>query len=165
MKISENFDIREFVPRSIYASFGVNSTWFIDRKVVAIAEFYKKFFTNYYQQKYPGKVASVIVVVNNWHIGGNKEFSGYRPPDCAVGAKLSQHRLKSAFDCEMWIVFSDGTRQEVDYKEIHKVIHENEDLFLSQGVTRIEDVSFATGWLHTDTAWIINQTKILIVKP
>ena len=54
--------------------------------------------------------------------------------------------------------------EEVDYKEIHKVIRENEELFLSKGVTTIENLADASGWLHTDTRWIPNQTKILFVN-
>jgi hypothetical protein len=165
MKISENFDIREFVPKSIWNRFGVNSVWFIDRKVVDIAEFYKEFFTNYFKQKYPGKVESVSIVVNNWHYGGIKQYSGFRPPECTEGAKLSQHRFKSAFDCEITVNYTDGKKSEADYVEIHKIIQDNESLFLSKGVTCIEDVAIATGWLHTDTRWVINQKNILIVKP
>jgi hypothetical protein len=165
MKISENFDIREFVPRNIFNTYGVNSTWFISEKVVQVAEFYKAFWTNYFQQKFPGKVESVSIVVNNWHYGGVKQFSGFRPPECTEGAKLSQHRFKSAFDCEIIINYTDGNKQEADYVEIHKVIQDNEALFLSKGITTVEDVSIASGWLHTDTRWIPNQTKILIVKP
>lgn len=165
MKVSENFDIREFVPRSIYNAFGVNSTWFIDQKVVEIAEFYKQFFTNYYQQKLPGKVKSVSIISNNWHLGGTKQFSGYRPPDYNEGGKLSQHRLGNAFDCEIRVNYLDGRSEEADYKEIHRVIQEHEQLFLSKGVAAVEDVSVASGWLHTDIRWIPGQTKILIVKP
>jgi len=164
MKISENFDIREFVPKSIFNAFGVNSTWFIDKKVVDIAEFYKSFFTNYFQQKFPGKVKSVSIISNNWHLGGTKQYSGYRPPEYTEGAKLSQHRLGSAFDCEIKINYLDGKGEEVDYKEIHKVIRENEELFLSKGITTIENLADASGWLHTDTRWIPNQTKILFVN-
>lgn len=165
MKVSENFDVREFVPKSVFLKRGINSTWFVSQKAIAVAEFYKEFYTNYYKVKFPGKVSHVEIVINNWHIGGNKQYSGYRPPDCTEGAKESQHRCANAFDCEIIIVFLDGTKKEVDYKEIHKVIQENEALFLSKGITTIEDVSIAAGWLHTDFRYIPNQTKILIVKP
>jgi hypothetical protein len=72
MKVSDNFDIREFVPKSIFNAFGVNSTWFIDKKVVDIAEFYKSFFTNYFQQKFPGKVKSVSIISNGTSITRSK---------------------------------------------------------------------------------------------
>jgi hypothetical protein len=164
MKISENFDLREFVPKSTFQKYGANARWFVRLLIVTIAEFYKEFFTNYYKLKYPGKVSHVVITINNWHVGGTKQYSGYRPPEYTEGAKESQHRLANAFDCEITIVFLDGTRQEVDYVEVHKVIKENEALFLSKGVTTVEDVSIAKGWLHTDCRWT-GLSIILIVKP
>jgi len=163
MKISPNFDIREFVPRSIWDRFRRFSTWFIDEKTVEVAEFYKEFFTKYFRNQRGSDLKVVVIKVNDWLWGGGKQYSGFRPPDCKVGASLSQHRFKSAFDCEIILVFQDGTREEVDYKEIHKIIREYESTFLDAGVTRIEDVKIATGWLHTDTAWMPGHRKILFV--
>lgn len=166
MKISQNFDIREFVPKSTFQKYGVNSTWFVSEKSVKCAEFYKSFFTSYYKNKLGNdKVKSVLIVINNWHIGGVKQYSGYRPPEYTEGAKESQHRAFNAFDCEIWIVFNDGTKKEVDYNEIHQIIKDNESEFMANGVTRVEDVSIATRWLHTDFAFIPNQKNILVVKP
>lgn len=165
MKISENFDIREFVPKSTFQKWGANATWFVNPKIISIAEFYKEFFSNYYKTKHPGKVSHVAIVVNNWHTGGPHQYRGYRPPDYTEGAKESQHRGYNAFDCDIIIVNLDGTRIEVDYIEVHKIIKENESLFLSKGVTTLEDVSIAATWLHTDSRYILNQKNILIVKP
>lgn len=166
MQISQNFDIREFVPKSTFQKWGANSTWFISEKAVKCAEFYKSFFTSYYKNKLGNdKVKTVLIVINNWHIGGIKQYSGYRPPECTEGAKESQHRAFNAFDSEIFIVFNDGTKKEVDYKEIHQIIKDNEAEFMANGVTRVEDVSIATGWLHTDFAYIPNQKNILVVKP
>lgn len=162
MKLSENFDLREFVPQSTYNKYGVNARWFVSALMVNVAEFYKEFFGNYYKIKYPGKVKSVSIVVNNWHYGGNKQYSGYRPPDYTHGAKESQHRHHNAFDCEIKINFLDDTSIEADYVEVHKVIQENESLFLSKGVTTVEDVKIAKGWLHTDFRWT-GLSKVLIV--
>lgn len=165
MKISENFDVREFVSRQVYNKFGINSTWFVRKQTVETAEFYKEFFRQYYQLKHPGLVKNVLIVVNNWHTGGVKQYSGYREPECTEGATNSQHRISNAFDCEIWTVYNDGTKKEADYTEIHQVIKDNEQLFLSKGITCVEDVSIASGWLHTDFRWIPVQTKILVVKP
>lgn len=164
MKISEHFDIREFVPASIWNTYGANSTWFINKKLVDIAEFYKLFFLEQFRIMYPD-VVDVLIVVNDYMYGGKKQYSGFRPPNVNVGVDLSDHKRADAFDCEIYIVFKNGTKKEVDYVVVHQIIQKNERLFLSKGVTAIEDVSIATGWLHTSVRWILNQTKILIVKP
>jgi hypothetical protein len=166
MKISQNFDVREFVPKHIYDAFGENSTWFVNPKAVRVAEFYKAFFTTYFKNKMGNdKVKTVLVMINNWHTGGQKQWSGLRTAKCTEGAENSQHRYMNAFDCELIVVMSDGSQKEVDYKEIHQVIKDNEKEFMANGVTRLEDVSIANGWLHTDFAWVYDQKNILIVKP
>lgn len=163
MKISPNFDIREFVPPEIWDRFGESSTWFIDKKTVDVAEFYKDFFSRYFRNKVGQELKAVIIKVNDWQWNGPRKYSGFRPPDCTVGVSLSQHRFKSAFDCKIILVFHSGRREEVDYKEIHKIIKDYEDTFMENGVSRIEDVKIAKTWLHTDTAWIPHQKKIMIV--
>lgn len=165
-KISQNFDIREWVPKRIYDKFGASSTWFINPKAVKVAEFYKSFFTTYFKKKLGNdKVKEVLIVVNNWHTGGPRQYSHVRLKESSDFKEFSQHTLMNGFDCEIIIVFMDGTKKEVDYKEIHEVIQANEAEFMANGVTCVEDVSIASGWLHTDFRWIPNQTKILIVKP
>lgn len=165
-KISLNYKAQDFVPKRIYDKFGASSTWFINPKAVKVAEFYKSFFTTYFKNKFGNdKVKEVKIVINNWSEGGTKQFSGLRLKECAEFKELSQHSLMNGFDCEIMIYFTDGKVLEANYKEIHEVIHANEAEFMANGVTCIEDVSIASGWLHTDFRWIPNQTKILVVKP
>lgn len=164
-QVSQNFDIREFVCKRLFALFGINSTWFINPKMVNIAEFYKTFFTHYFKKKYGNdKVVNVLIRINNWHTGGSKQWSGVRLKECEQYKEFSQHSFFNGFDCEIIIVFKDGTQKEVDYKEIHEVIQANEAEFMANGVTCIESIEFAPGWLHTDGRWIPNQKHILIVK-
>lgn len=164
MKVSQNFDVREFVPRHIWDQFGEKSTWFVNPKIVKIAEFYKSFWFTHFKKTYSDKLKSVSININTWHIGGDKQWRGIRTVKCTEGTENSQHRYMNAFDCEIILNFNDGTKKEVDYKNIHDVIQVNETEFLANGVTTIEDVSIATGWLHTDCRWIVDQRKILIVK-
>src|SRR3990167_10397855 len=146
MKISQNFDIREFVPKRVWDKFGLNSTWFVNEKAVKVAEFIKSFFTTYYKKKLGNdKVQTVLVVINNWHTGGTKQFCGLRLKECVEYKEFSQHSFMNAIDPELYIKFTDGTIKEVDYVEIHKVIHEHESEFLANGITSIEDVSIAVG--------------------
>lgn len=163
MKVSKNFDVREFVPPEIYNRFGDKSTWFVDEKIVKIAEFYKSFFFDYYKKRNGDTLKAVYIIVNSWHYGGGKKWSGLRYEGCGVGVSLSQHKFKSGFDCEIMLKFKDGTKIEANYVEVHKAIQDNEVLFMSNGVTTVEDVRIAKGWLHTDTRWIPGQKNILIV--
>ena len=166
MKISKNFDIEEFVPKDKFLKFGQSCTWFINPKIVQLAEFYKEFFIDYYTKKYTNKkVSNVLIVINNWHKGGSYQYRGWRPKNYLEGGEDSQHRLANGFDCDINIVFEDGSQMEADYKEIHKAILSNEALFISKGLSAIEDVSIAATWLHSDCRWIPNQNKILVVKP
>jgi hypothetical protein len=166
MNVSQHFDVREFVPRHIWESFGTASTWFVSPKIVCIAEFQKSFWTTYFKNKLGNdKVKSVAIVINNWHTGGDKQWRGLRTSKCTEGAENSQHRYMNAYDSEIWVVMNDGSRVEADYNEIHDVIQKNETEFLANGVTCVEDVSIATGWLHTDIRWVVDQKHILIVKP
>lgn len=167
MKISENFDLRELVPKETFEKWGHNSTWFLDSNLIRVAEFYKEFWTNYYTKKHkdnPVKVKSVSININNWHLGGVQQYRGYRPPDCKTGGKESQHRFGRAFDCDIMINFTDGSHIECDYKEIHSVIKQNQALFLEKGATSVEDVAFAPTWLHTDIR-ATGLKEILVVKP
>lgn len=165
-KASQNFLVVEFVPKIIWEQFGVNCTWFINERTVKYVEFLKSFFTTYYKNKLGNdKVKNVLIIINNWHIGGVKQYSGFRPPDCSEGGKLSQHKFKDGVDTEIIIVMNDGSKKEVDYKEVHEVIQKNEAEFMSYGVSSVEDVSIATGWLHSDFRWIPNAKNILVVKP
>lgn len=163
--LSKHFDIQEFVPKSTYENPHTNPLWFISPIAVKCAEFYKSFFTTYYKNKYGNdKVKTVLIKINDYSYGGSKQYSGYRPPSYTKGAKESQHRHHNAFDCEIIIVFTDGTQKEADYIEIHQIIKDNEAEFMANGVTTVEDVSIAKGWLHTDFRWT-GLKNILIVKP
>lgn len=54
--------------------------------------------------------------VNSWSWGGANQYRGYRPLDCTIGAKRSQHKLGKAFDCS----FKNFTAQQVrDYVLAH----------------------------------------------
>lgn len=166
MKISKNFDVREFVPKHLWDKWGTRCTWFVNPKIVHIAEFYKTFFLAYYKKKLGNdNVLNVLIQVNTWHTGGSQEWRGLRTAKCTEGTEDSLHRYMSAFDCDIIIVMKDGSKVEADYKEIHKVIKENETEFLANGVSAVEDVAIAGTWLHTDCRWIPEQKNILIVKP
>ena len=163
MKVSANFDIREFVSKKIYDRWGTDSSWFINQRVVNLAQFYRDFFTRYFRNK-DANVSHVIIVINTWFYGGKDEYSGFREPEGKEGASLSQHRFCNAFDADIIIVYKDGTKKEADYKQIHKIIEDYNDIFMEAGLTAVESVEDAPTWLHSDCRWIPNQKKILTVR-
>lgn len=38
------------------------------------------------------------MTVNDWYWGGSNQYRGFRPPNCGVGATLSQHRFGRGCD-------------------------------------------------------------------
>lgn len=80
------FDIRELVPRSLYESFAADTLWglFDTELLLGLAWVRLRF----------GK----SITINNWHKGGKREYSGFRPSGCTVGATLSGHRLGKCVD-------------------------------------------------------------------
>lgn len=156
-KIAPNFAIKEFVSNKFLnfcASKGFQPSWFIRPEVVKLAQFYKDFFTRYFKNKYPGlKTVLININTNGWQTRGYRD----KMDQSKNGAKHSQHNFFNAFDCEIILVFNDGRRVEADYYEIHHVIYQNEQLFLDAGLTTIESLKIAKGWLHSDLRWWYGQ--------
>ncbi len=141
-KISEHFDVREIVTPEIYAKFGENSKWFVSEKQIRFAEFLRMHF---------GKA----ITINNWHTGGHLQNRGTRNPITDVGAVYSQHKLMNAVDINVSGMNSD---------EVYDHILANEKLFMSAGLTTMENKSFTKGWTHCDFR-ITGLDHILIVNP
>ena len=65
MKVSENFELEEFVPHAIYELYKDKSIWFIDYRCINFAELILKHF-------------KIDVTINNWHQGGSFQDRGFR---------------------------------------------------------------------------------------
>lgn len=141
-KISSYFYLYEFVPKEIYERWGDKSIWFIDRRIVLLADFIRDRF---------GKP----MTINNWHEGGPFSYRGFRQRSCEVGGDLSQHRFGRAIDFSI---------KDTTVEEIYKDINDNFDMYSKAGLTTIEDISFTTHWIHADIR-ITNLETLLIVKP
>jgi hypothetical protein len=50
------------------------------------------------------------IVINNYLLGGNVQYAGFRPEGCTVGEKDSQHRFGRAFDLKF--------RKEVNLEDV-----------------------------------------------
>ena len=97
------------------------------------------------------KFFSVPITVNNWHTGGFFKYRGYRPPDCKVGAKMSQHRFGNAFDCDIRGYTAEQAR---------KKIIENQNNPLLEKIMRLEG---KTGWVHLDCKILPKNIKRIYV--
>jgi hypothetical protein len=85
MKVSKDFPIHEFVPSAIYEHFVDKSIWFIDPKIVLMAQFIRDRF---------GKP----VTINNYLSGGTFQYSAFRDNASTIGAENFQHRHGRAID-------------------------------------------------------------------
>lgn len=128
MKISENFDIKEFVSKATFDRNGADSVKLIDPKIIELAEFLRRYF-------------GAPVTINNWHTGGRFEQRGFRDFDSGVGGQGSQHRLGKAFDCNI---------KGYTIQQLHKAIMKDQATFFNAGLRRIESIEDAPTWLHCD---------------
>lgn len=140
--LSEHFDLQEFIPRLIWNGYKEKSIWFINPKIVALAEFVRKYF-------------DAPVIINNWHTGGQFNERGYRVPMSNVGAKFSQHKLGNAIDINV---------KGLAAGEVSKRIIKDYALFKVHGLTTIENPEATPTWTHLDVRWHGGE-DLLIVNP
>ena len=142
MKISTHFRIEELVPKELFVKFGERSLWFIDQRIIDIAEVVRQRFDR-------------PVMINNWHSGGSLNNRGYRMPDCAIGGTLSQHKRGCAADVNV---------EGIEVVDVYNDLLKNFDLYKKVGLTTVEDIAIATGWCHLDCRQT-RSDQLLIVKP
>ena len=134
MKVSNNFNIEEFVDETTYNKFRSNSIWFIDPRVIKIAQALRNHFG--------------AITINNWMSGGNREWSGLRTNKSSYYSSYSQHTFGRAID----MLFKDYTAAEIRYK-----IKENEHYWFELGIRAIEE---NVNWVHVD----VRDTKLDHIK-
>jgi len=143
MKVSNNFYLQEFVDEGTYKQWGDSSIWFVDPRIITLAQFIRERL---------GKPCTI----NNWHGGGKFQYSGFRPPKCTVGATLSQHRFGRAIDLKVKGMTADQTRE--DIMDSWKIYHK------ATALTTIEDGAYAPSWCHIDIR-TTGMDDLKIVKP
>ena len=141
---SKYFDCREFVDARTWGVLGAKAAWLIDPKIVAICDLIRE-------------KTGVPVTVNNWHMGGNYDSSGYRAIWDNTGGKLSQHRCGRASDVKVKGFIP---------LRVFQLIQANKAEFEAAGLTTMEDLRFTPTWTHLDCRpRLEDKTGILIVKP
>ena len=149
MKLTKDFYLSEFIDPETYKQYGKNSVWFIDYKVINIAQLLRDRLNK-------------VLYINTWFIKGVKnpyQFSGFRPPSCSIGASKSQHKFGRAIDIRM-------SASEPGYgsEEIYDEIIAHSEYYQDLGLTTIEDLSFTPTWVHLDVRQT-NMNKLFIIKP
>ncbi|MEI7727784.1 MAG: D-Ala-D-Ala carboxypeptidase family metallohydrolase [Bacteroidota bacterium] len=126
-KVSKDFDIREFVPKPVYAIYGDISIWFVDHRIILFCQWLRDYLKK-------------SITINNWHLGGQYNESCFRLPDTMTGAKLSQHRHGRAADVKV---------SGYDPEEVRGIIRKNFDLVsVNYGISVIEKDT--PTWTHAD---------------
>ena len=138
MKVSKDFSLAEFVPPAIYEHFVDKSIWFIDPKIVQMAQFIRDMF---------GKP----ITINNYLTGGSYQYSAFRDSACTIGATNSQHRHGRAIDFRI---------QGMSPMEIRADIIKNFDLYRPSGLTTIEGGT--PTWTHIDCRFTKQDTLLIV---
>ncbi|HPG33181.1 MAG TPA: D-Ala-D-Ala carboxypeptidase family metallohydrolase [Lentimicrobium sp.] len=136
MKISEHFDIRELVDKATYTRNFGQSIKLIDPRIPVLLEKIRELCGNR------------PMTVNNWHIGGQFQYRGYRPPDCQIGALKSMHKQGKAVDFDVKGMTAD---------QVRGVIRLNQVELMKLGLTRMET---GVSWVHID----LKETGLQTIK-
>lgn len=142
MKISANFELEEFIYPEVFARYGVNSLWFLDYRLIAIAQYFRDNL---------GK----SITINNWHTGGQYKESGLRDFATATGGSKSQHKYGKALDLKV---------AELTPAQVFDFIHMHWTELSALGMTTTEDIQYTPTWNHIDTRYW-GDSKLHIVKP
>lgn len=138
-----HFRVEELVDKKTFLSYGDSAVLFLSFSALKALEGLREFL-------------GVPLIVNTWHRGGVFEFSGYRPIDCPIGSRHSQHRTGNAFD-----VKPRGMSIEDAY---NKILADKDNPLLTH-ITRIEDIKYTPTWIHIDCKDVGEGERIKIIKP
>lgn len=124
MQISKNFTLQELVPKKTYEELGDKSKDLLDQILINCIQFIRDYF-------------KTGITINNWHIGGDFQFSGYRYKGCGVGKENGDHYNGTAADLKL---------TGKDSLTVQKEIIANKKLFKAVGIVGIEKDT--KGWTH-----------------
>ena len=126
MKVSEHFDLREFIDPVTFRLRGEKSIELIDARIISIAEAVRQ-------------LTDCPVTINDWHTGGHYKESGLRIFSTSTGAKFSQHKYGRAVDLKV---------KGMDAEDVRNLIRQNWSMFHNLGLTTIEKDT--PSWVHVD---------------
>lgn len=130
MYIPKKFELYEWLPKDFYNSnidhYGDRLWLMFDNRLLWTYDQLRKRYERY------GKI-----IMNDWFWGGNNQDRGWRPSDCATGARLSQHKFGRAGD-GIFTLPAEEIRQDI-------MLHQNDD-----GFKYISVIEKDVDWLHVD---------------
>lgn len=141
--VSKYFNIRELVPLETANKFGNDAFQFLSVNALKTLDRVREVYDS-----------PLLVNTYIWNSSLGAEYRGFRPYNCKIGAKYSQHRLGNAFD----VVIPD--REDFGGNILRSMIMDNLDEFPL--LTAMEQ---GTPHLHFDCRNISTKTGIFIFKP
>lgn len=84
------------------------------------------------------ELLDVVCTVNNYARGGERQWCGYRSPECAVGAEHSFHRLGMAADLHPIGISADDARRRI------------RDAVAAGNLRHLGGIETGVSWLHID---------------
>jgi len=137
--VCRHFKIYELVPEYIYRSFHSRSWVLFDERILKTIDRLRERYGT--------------LVVNTWYWRGNSQYRGWRPQDCKVGAKFSQHKFGRAIDLIPKYVTASGIREDIKCDPFHKDF---------EYITCVEDNTYH---LHIDCRnYDKNKYGLLVIK-
>lgn len=118
----KHFNIVELVPRQVYRDRGDKAWELLDQNMLKVLDQLRDKFGP--------------MVINNWHSGGDREWSGLRTLDSPYYKPYSQHSFGRAFDIIPTTITVDSLREH---------IITNQELY-----PQIGGVELNVSWLHID---------------
>ena len=125
MYIPEYFDVRELVSPITFQQRREKSLLLLDDRALVTLDRLRERYG--------------VLTVNNWHLGGSREWSGLRTKESPYFSQYSQHTFGRAFDC----IF-----KEVSANEVRQDIIAGYDS--DQDFEFINAIELGTSWLHFD---------------
>jgi len=144
MYTPQYFGIKELIPKNLYAKYKSRGDAFLFQ--VVFDERLLKLIDRIRDQFGP-------MTANDWSWGGTNQYRGFRPPDCSIGAKLSQHRFGRAVDLIPKNITSGEIRKEI-------IANQNSSYWKDIGGLEM-DIS----WLHVDVRSRTYSNKINLFYP
>lgn len=128
------FVVQEYVPPYIFKRYGQTAWEFLDDRLLRMDDALRDKFGP--------------MTINNWHTGGDREWSGLRTPSSPYYSETSQHSYGRASDKIFHATNAEAVRQYI-------LAHPDEFPLLMS-------LELATSWLHSDTR---NCERIKTYKP